>query len=203
MQKNVCWHVLSLIAALFLMILIPTYWHYYGPQNFLWLSDIGLFLTCLSLWLNAPLLMSMAAVGVLVVELIWCVGFFSTLIFQINLISLSDYMFNPIYPLALRAISLFHIVTPVIWIIYLYQFGYRTRAVYYFTILYWIVLALTVSLTNPVENINWAFIPQKLGIDASLSHLWIAFLAIGFPCLIFYPTHLLFKKFFKFRQIEK
>jgi hypothetical protein len=196
-NKNICWHALGLLAALFLAVLIPTYLHYYGPQNFLWLSDIGLFLTCLSLWLNAPLLMSMAAVGVLAVELIWCVGFFSTLIFNINVISLSDYMFNPVYPLALRAISLFHVVTPLVWIIYLHQFGYETRALRYFTILYWIILALTCLCTNPVENINWAFIPQVMGVDAYAPVLWVAFLAIGFPLLIFYPTHLLFKKFFK------
>lgn len=195
--KNICWHIVGLIAALFLAILIPAYWHYYGPQNFLWLSDVGLFLTCLSLWLSAPLFMSMAAVGVLVVELIWCVGFFSTLIFKINLISLSDYMFNPVYPLPLRAISLFHVVTPIIWLIYLYQFGYRKIAVHYFTVLYWIILILTCVCTNPAENINWAFIPQITNMHNVSQFVWIIFLALGFPLLIFYPTHLLFKKIFK------
>lgn len=203
-KKNIYWHVLSIFAVLFLTVLIPTYLHYYGPQNFLWLSDIGLFLTCLSLWLNAPLLMSMAAVGVLAVELIWCVGFFSTLIFKLHIISLSDYMFNPVYPLALRAISLFHVFTPIVWILYLRQFGYDSRALRYFTILYWIVLAMTFLCTNPAENINWAFIPQVLEEkDGYISILWVGFLTICFPLLIFYPTHLLFKRFFKINLKNK
>jgi len=195
-KDNFCWHALGLLAAIFLTILIPTYWHYYGPQNFLWLSDVSLFLTCLALWFSSGLLMSMAAVGALFLELFWCVGFFSTLIFKINLTSLADYMFDPVYPLALRAISLFHVVTPVIWLIYLSQFGYDRRALRYFTILYWLVLALTCIATNPVENINWVFISQlcNWGINKTF---WVLIMAVGFPLLIFWPTDLIFKKYFK------
>jgi hypothetical protein len=191
------WRILKYSMLLFLLILIPTYYHYYGPQNFLWLSDVGLFLTFLALWLGSDLLMSMAAVGVMVLELIWCVAFFGELILKIRVITLAEYMFNPAYPAALRAISLFHIATPIIWLAYLKQFGYQQRAIYYFTPLYWTVLISTYLLTNPSENINWVFMPEFIGISFVNPLLWLITLAIGFPILFFLPTHLLYQRYFK------
>jgi hypothetical protein len=197
LSKNLYWQALSYLAGVFLMILIPTYLSYYGPQNFLWLSDIGLFLTCLALWFNSALFMSMAAVGVMALELIWCVGFFSELIFNFHVITLADYMFNPAYPLALRAISLFHIVTPVIWFFFLRQFGYEQKAIYYFIVLYWCDLILAYIFTNPSENINWVFMPELLGLKSVGPTGWLIILAFGFPILFFLPTHLIYKKYFK------
>lgn len=196
-KKTKFWKTVTILLWLFLVCLIPIYYHYYGLQNFLWLSDIGLFLTCLALGFNSPLLMSMAAVGVMVLELVWCVGFFSELIFNVNLITLSDYMFNPVYPLALRAISLFHIVTPVIWFSYLWQFGYKKAALNYFVLLYWLVLLLTYCLTNPNENINWVFMPKIMSAHLYASYIWAFFLILGFPVLIFWPTDLVYRKIFK------
>ena len=63
--------ILNISLTLFIIVLIPVYWKTYGPQNFLWLSDIGLFLTVLALWLKSSLLISMACVGVLFIELLW------------------------------------------------------------------------------------------------------------------------------------
>ncbi len=182
--------------TIFITILIPTYWYYYGIRNFLWLSDIGLFLTIIALWLKSNLLMSMAAVGVLLLELFWCLDFFAKLIFNINISGLSDYMFDKKYPLLLRAISLFHITSPLIWIFYLAQYGYDTNAIYYFTILYWIALILTYRFTNPEENISWVFAPQanKWNIKPIT---WVIILFIFLPLLVFLPTHYILKILFK------
>jgi len=197
MKQNIYWQTLSYIAGIFLIIMIPTYLYYYGPQNFLWLSDIGLFLTCLALWFNSPLCMSMAAVGVMMLELIWSIVFFGELIFNFHVITLADYMFNPAYPIALRAISLFHIVIPVIWLVYLKQFGYQRRAIYYFILIYWCDLILVCLLTQPSENINWVFMPEFLGLKFLGPITWLIILAIGFPILFFFPTHFIYKKYFK------
>lgn len=197
MKQNIYLRILSYLMFIFIIILIPTYLHYYGLQNFLWLSDQGLFLTCFALWFNLPICMSMAAVGVMVLELVWCVDFFGELIFNINLITLSDYMFDPKYPWELRAISLFHIATPIIWLIYLKQFGYKPKALSYFIPLYWLVLLLTYLFTPLSDNINWVFVPEILHLKFLNNYVWLAILAIGFPVFIFWPTHLLYKKIFK------
>jgi hypothetical protein len=197
MNNNIYWRFLKLFLTAFIIILVPTYLHYYGAQNFLWISDVGLFLTVAALWMNSTLLMSMAAVGGMLVELAWVVDFFGELILGINVITLADYMFNPAYPLTLRAISLFHVGTPVIWILYLRSYGYDRRGVYYFTGLYWVMLFLTYLFTTPKENINWVFLPQAYGMHEITPLAWVIVLFIGFPLCIFLPTHLIYRKIYK------
>ena len=45
-------------------VLVPVYWYYYGPTNFLYFCDVALFLTLAGIWLESPLLISMCAVGI-------------------------------------------------------------------------------------------------------------------------------------------
>lgn len=186
-------HMLSFLKyflTIFVIILIPVYWHYYGPQNFLWLSDIGLLLTVLSLWLHMPLLISIAVVGVLITELIWNIDFFVDLLIGVNIIDLSDYMFDSQYPLMLRGISLFHVFAPIIWIWYLARYGYDKRAFWYTTVGYWMILLVTYFCTDPAKNINWVFLPQTYPMPLMLNQIgWLIILFIGFPLLIFLPTH--------------
>lgn len=192
---------LKLLLTIFTAVLIPIYWRAYGPQNFLWLSDIGLFLTVIAWWIHSPLLMSMAAVGVLLLELIWNIDFFLGFLFNVKMIGLADYMFDhKQYSLLLRALSLFHVFMPVIWIFYLAQNGYDPRAFLYFTLLYWIILFITYAFTTPKENINWVFYPQQHGITKISQQQWIALLFIGFPVGIFLPTHFLCMILFKIHQ---
>ncbi len=192
------WLIVKLLLTLFTVFLIPLYWRAYGPQNFLWLSDIGLFLTVLALWTQSPLYMSMAAVGVLALELVWNIDFFLGFFLHVPIIGLADYMFDhKQYSRLLRGISLFHVFMPIIWILYLVEYGYDPRALYYFTLLYWIILTITYCYTLPKENINWVFYPQQHGIKNISPNVWLAVLAIGFPLLIFLPTHYLCLVLFK------
>ncbi|CAN5214892.1 hypothetical protein BH09DEP1_BH09DEP1_7040 [soil metagenome] len=188
---------LKYFLSVFIIILIPTYVHYYGWQNFLWLSDIGLFLTVLALWFHSSLLMSMAVVGVLFTELVWCVDYFVELLAGYNLIDLSDYMFDGGYPMALRAISLFHVFVPAIWIWYLVRYGYQKRALYYMTGLYWLVLIATYTLTDPAANINWVFLPHANPCIKFSPLGWVSFLFVAFPLFIFLPSHFLCSRLFK------
>lgn len=178
-------------------VLIPVYWHYYGPLNFLWLSDMGLFLTTFGLWFNMPVLISMAAVGVMLTELIWCVDYFADLFFGLNIIDLSDYMFDHGYPLVLRGLSLFHVAMPVIWIFYLIQYGYDRRAFWYMTILYWIMVIFTYTLTEPAANVNWVFLPLFKPMLGLAENVWMILLMILFPLCIFLPTHFVCMRLFK------
>lgn len=191
-HRDYMWRLIAVCLTVFIAILIPIYWYAYGPSNFLWLSDIGLFLTAIGLWLDSPLIISMATVGVLFVELAWNVDFFCKLILGSSLAPLggiADYMFDPSYPLMLRLLSLFHIVTPIIWLTYLKQHGYEKRAFIYFVPAYWIILMTTYFGTNPAYNINWVFIPTLHYFNANVQLAWVILLFIGFPLFIFFPTH--------------
>lgn len=197
MKESVYWRYIKYFLTIFVLILIPVYVHYYGWQNFLWLSDIGLFLSILGLWLHMPLLMSMAVVGVMLTELVWNVDYFVELFSGYNLIDLSDYMFDDGYPMALRAISLFHVFMPIVWVCYLIRYGYDKRAFWYMTVLYWIVLFATYCCTDSSKNINWVFLPQATSGQWLSQFGWVMVLFISFPLFIFLPTHYLCKKVFK------
>lgn len=189
------WIVIKFLLSFFMIILIPIYWYFYGFKNFLWLSDIGLFLTVLALWTNSVLMMSIAAVEMFFFELIWNLDFWMILFFDISKIKLADYMFDSQYPIGLRLLSLFHIFMPIIWISYLYSFGYDANAIYYAIFLFWIILLLTYFFTDPSQNINWIFWPKVHNIRIS-QFAWLLLLAIGFPLFDFLSTHYLFLKLF-------
>ncbi len=190
------WQLLKYFLTVFTLILVPIYSYSYGPTNFLWLSDIGLFLTVLALWTNSRLLMSMAAVGVLFLELVWVCDFFFTFLFRVSKVKLADYMFDNKYSLILRALSLFHIITPLIWVLYLQAYGYDTSAFYYFTGLFWLDLLVTYLFTGPKTNINWVFLPQVHNIKIVSLRMWLLIMFIGFPLVIFLPTHYVCIKLF-------
>lgn len=191
------WFIIKYFLTVFTAILVPVYWYNYGPQNFLWLSDVALFLTLGSLWLDSPLLMSMAAVGTFLFECAWNIDYFTELFTGKSLINLADYMFDKKYNKALRALSIFHVAMPIIWIIYLTQFGYDPRALYYFTALYWIILPLSYIFSTPHENINWVYFTKVRGITHISPVHWFILLFICFPLIVFVPTHFIFLLLFK------
>src|SRR6266498_5632581 len=84
----------KLLYTLFIGVLIPTYWSHYGPANFLWFSDVALLLTALALGLESPLLASMQAVSITLLEGLWMVDFFRTLITGNQPFGMADYMFK-------------------------------------------------------------------------------------------------------------
>jgi hypothetical protein len=187
---------LQLVYTLFVLVLVPVYWKHYGPANFLWFSDIALFSAGIVLWTENHLLLSMTAVGMLALELIWNIDYFGRLLTGKKLLGLSDYMFHKDKSLFLRALSLFHIFLPAILIWLLMEWGYDTRAFYYQTGLAWIVLLLTYFLTDPKENINWVFGPGNKPQKALPASLYFLFLMIIFPLLVFLPSHFLLKWIF-------
>lgn len=190
------WLFLKYFLTLFSAVLIPVYWHKYGKQNFLWLSDVSLFLTLASLWIGSPLYISIAACGIGLMELVWNIDFFLNFIFHQRSIRLADYMFDNRYSYWLRGLSLFHIAVPLAWILYLSEFGYDQRAIYYFTALYWIIIPITYNFTQPQDNINWVFVPQVRKIQTITPLTWVIMLMIGIPTFVALPTHLVLKALF-------
>lgn len=150
----------------------------------------------LTLWLPSPLLISMAAIGVLPLELIWAVDYFTKLLTAQTLLGIVDYMFDEKYSLLLRSFSFFHLVMPFIWLRYLMKWGYDKRAFSYQIFLTVIILLLTYFFTNPKENINWVFMPQAQGWEHIPQTLWLIFLIISFAIFLFFPLHKLYQTLF-------
>jgi hypothetical protein len=177
----------------FILILIPVYWKHYGLRNFLWFSDLALFIIGIALWLESSLLTSMMAVGVLLPELFWNIDYFGQLISRKKFIGLSDYMFDRDKPVFLRGLSLFHVAIPFMLIWMLLNFDYHQKAIIYQTIFCWLIISLVYFFTPPKENINWVFGPGNKPQQTIHKRYYFIFILLFFPIVIFLPTHLLLR----------
>lgn len=187
---------LKTACSLFVIVLVPVYWRQYGPANFLWFSDIALFGTLAALWLESALLASMMAVGVLLLELAWNIDVVARLVTGVNPIGLSDYMFDERISIAIRALSLFHVVLPPLLVWMVYRLGYDERALPAQTILSVLVLPLSRVISTPEENINWVYgFGDKPQTRFSAS-VYVALLMIGFLLLVYVPTHFVLRSMF-------
>jgi hypothetical protein len=184
---------LKILLIAFVALLIPLYWANYGITNFLWVSDISLFLTVIAIVTESPLIMSILVVGILPFEIAWNIDYFAQLISGYNVLTISHYMFAPHYNLFMRSLSLFHIILPVLWIWYLKKWGYMQRAVRYAIPLLWAIFLTTYLVTKPVENINWVFLADRNHWYRISSLTWLTILIIGVPLCITFPWHEILK----------
>ncbi len=183
---------LKLAYAALVCVIVPIYWRDWGPTNFLWLSDICLFSTAIAVIFEKPALAGMMAVGVLPLELAWCVDFVS----GSHLIGLTDYMFDSTKPLFLRGLSLFHVVLPptILWL--LHRFGYDPRSLPRQLALLWVILPVTYFLSDPSDNINWVFGPGNQPQHVIPPPVYLALEMAVLPLFVLWPMHLLMRRLF-------
>lgn len=180
----------------FVLVLVPVYWIKYGPSNFLWFSDIALFFGGIGLWTRSRLMISMVAVGVLALEIVWNVDYFYQLISGRPLVSLTNYMFDKDLSLFLRSLSLFHVFLPLIVIYLLIRWGYNPKALFFQWGLAWIILPLTYLFTKPKDNINWVFGWGDKPQTVMPRKTYFTLVMLAFPLLVFIPSHFLLKRLF-------
>lgn len=188
---------IKLAYTLFVAVTVAVYAVKWGPGNFLWFSDIALIGTVPALWLESGLLAGMMTIAILLPEILWNLSFFVQLATRRRVSGLTDYMFDRSKPLYLRAVSLFHVFLPVLLVWMISRLGYERRALVAQTILAWVVLPLSYWLTKPEENVNWV-----RGFNNGLQKrvrptVYLGLLMIGFPVLIYLPTHFLLVTLFK------
>jgi hypothetical protein len=181
----------NIVLTLFTIIFIGVYWKEYGPQNFLWMSDIALFLTVAALWIESPFLISLCTVSFLPMELVWNIDFFIHLITGKNITGLSHYMFEKRYTLFVRSLSLFHVLLVPIWVWCTMSWGYDKRAIIYAIPMIWIIFLATYFWTkpNPENNINWVYMPVIHRWQYVSQIMWLMLLLIGYPLLVCLPIH--------------
>jgi hypothetical protein len=181
--------LLKVTVTLFVAVLVPVYWKAYGFLHFLWISDVALFLTLVALWRESRLLNSMMVLGALPFEMVWVVDFVFQLLTDTELIGLAAYMFEEERSLLLRGLSLFHLPLPVIWLWLLVKWGYDPRALRLQTLLFVAIILATYLLTDPQDNINWVYTPEKHNLEWMPQPLWVALYLPLIPLLVFLPLH--------------
>lgn len=173
-------------------VVAAVYWRSYGPKNYLWLSDLALASTALSVITEKRLLASMPTVGVLPLELAWNVDFLS----RGRLLGLAAYMFDRRLPLGLRALSLFHVALPPTLCWMLWRFGYDRRALPAQTAVTWAALAASYVLSREEENINWVFGPGSKRQRMMNPLVYLGLEMIALPLGLLLPMHVLLDRFF-------
>jgi hypothetical protein len=194
--------ILKLAYTAFMAVMIPVYWHYYGPTNFLYFCDAALILTLIGIWPENALLISMCAVGILVVQIYW--AFDVTLnAAGYSLTGMTDYMFDPSHSLFLRLLSLFHGWLPFLLLYLVWRTGYDQRAFWSWTALAWVLLLVCFFLMPPPTP-NPGLTPVNINYVRGISdyaaqtwmpaYAWLAMLLIGLPLIVFAPTHYLLRR---------
>ncbi len=189
----------------FCAVMIPVYLVDYGPTNFLYFCDLAILLVLAGLWASRPLLVSMAAVGIIVPQSVWILDFTATAMGH-PLVGITAYMFDPGRPLFLRALSSFHGWLPLLLVFLVARTGYDKRAMACWTALATAALAASFFLMPPPSlhagstpvNINYVFGPSDAVAQQWMpAWAWASLLAFGLPLFATLPTHLLLRRFFE------
>ena len=206
MNKTVCRIPLTvkLIYTLYVAVLVPVYWVTYGPTNFLFFCDMALLLTLVAIWTESALLVSAAAVGILLPQLLWAVDFLTTLI-GFPMTGMTEYMFQSSIPRHVRFLSFFHFWLPFLLIWLLRRTGYDPRG-----LPLWMAMAFTslyvsyffmpsppAPTNNPAlpVNINYVYGFSDLAPQTWMPEpLWFVVLQLMLIFLVFLPSHWLLKR---------
>jgi len=189
---------LKVIYSIFMVVLIPFYWSTYGPTNFLYFCDVAIILTLIAIWRESRLLVSMAAVGILIPQVIWVADFTSTL-FGFPLLGMTEYMFRDSIPLFARSLSSFHGWIPFLLIYLILKLGYDKQALIYWTLLAWTLMAISyfflpapgdvLPSPNIPVNVNYVFGLEETKAQTMMSagH-YFTLLLLLLPIGIYWPT---------------
>ena len=194
--------VFKLAYTAFMAVLIPVYWYYYGPTNFLYFCDVALIISLVGIWLESPLLISMCAVGIMIPQALWVIDFVAG-VFGFQVTGMTTYMFNSNNSLFLRALSLFHGWLPFMLVYLVWTIGYDRRGLPAWTGLAWVLLLVSFFLMPPPRpdpgltpvNINYVWGMSDLAAQTWVSpYVWLAGMMILLP-VIAIVTHFLLLRF--------
>ena len=199
--------VLKLLVTAFVVVMVPVYYRSYGPTNFLYFCDVALLLCVVSIWTEKALPASMAAVGILLPQALWCLDFLGELI-GVHLVGLTAYMFDAKRSFFLRGLSFFHFWLPFLLVYLVKRLGYDRRALLGWTALSWGLCLVAyfalppagTVLANPQIPVNINYVGGF--DDAKMQTMapgpvylvgWMATLLV----VVYLPTHWLLRKLFK------
>ena len=199
---------LKVAYSAFVAVLVPCYWVTYSPWNFLYFCDIALLVTAVAIWIESPLLVSMQAIAIAVPQMLWVIDFLLRLIVGVNITGVTNYMFDPSISLFLRALSSFHGWLPFVLLWLVSRLGYDRRAFGLQSVVAIVVLLISYlsapapppSTSHPswAVNINYVYgLDDKQPQTLMAPWLWLLLLMATNVIVIYLPTHLMLRRFFK------
>lgn len=190
----------------YMTVLIPVYWKTYGPTNFLYFCDIALIMTLFALWLESALLVSAAAVGIVLPQALWAIDFIATGIGW-PLSGMTGYMYDDALPVHARFLSFFHFWLPFFLLWLLRRTGYDPKGLPLWTVIalvsvyicYFFLPAPPAPANNPglPVNVNYVYGFSDQAAQTWMPPLvWFFLLQAVLVGLIFLPSHWLLKRLY-------
>ncbi len=190
----------------YMAVLIPVYWKTYGPTNFLYFCDIALIMTLFALWLESALLVSAAAVGIVLPQALWAIDFIATGIGW-PLSGMTGYMYDDALPVHARFLSFFHFWLPFFLLWLLRHTGYDPKGLPLWTVIalvavyicYFFLPAPPAPANNPglPVNVNYVYGFSDQAAQTWMPPLvWFFLLQAMLVGLIFLPSHWLLKRLY-------
>lgn len=193
----------KILTTLFFGVVIVFNATQYGWVDLLWFCDVAMMVFIVGVWVESPLLVSMAALSCIGPQIVWMVDFFYRLFSGNPLLGFTDYMFEAGYPLVNFVVSLFHIwmPLPVLWGVS--RMGYDPRGFKWQTAFGSLVILLSYVFTegphSPAGNLN-----QVYGLGSGIQQWmhpwgWLALIMLYCVVVIYLPSHLVGKWLFRNR----
>ena len=190
----------KVVYSAFMAVLIPYYYHAYGPANFLWFCDVALIVTLIGMWMNSKFLISTQAVAIVFPQFLWCADFFFNMAFGRPMIGLATYMFDPEISLFVRGLSLFHGWLPFLLLWLVLHMGYDQKAWKTQIGFCWaVVLTVFFALPGPTTlagNVDKVFGWGETAQTVMHPVAWLGIVMLAYPLLVYIPSHLVFRKVF-------
>ena len=157
MTKIPLW--LKLVYTAFVCVLVLVRRVVYTPWNFLYFCDVALILTLAGLWLESPFLISMQALGIVLMQMLWVFDFTARAVIGTHITGMTAYMFNDAIPLFVRGLSLFHGWLPFLLLWLLMRLGYDRRAIWRNQ--RWRSWCCSFVISSPPRRLHWPAGPMQ------------------------------------------
>ncbi|CAM3304758.1 hypothetical protein [Halomonas lysinitropha] len=180
---------LKLVFSLWVATWAPTYWMLLGPQNYFWLCNLANFLLLAGLWSESRRLISMQWLAVALVGTFWAVDVGTAWVTGWHPIGGTEYMFDPQHPPLTRAMSLYHLILPLVAGFAIWRIGYDRRALVWQSLLTWLVIPASYLFTEAERNINWVEGPFGQPQDSLPPLVYLAGLMLLWPLVVYLPVH--------------
>lgn len=166
----------------------------FGAHVFLWLCCLGNVLLLWGVWSRGNRVVSVTAVLVLGVQLCYAVDLVSRLARGVGVWGAVDSLFDVQRPLALRLLSLYHVVVPALLVWLLRRRGYWRGAVFAALAVTGVVFALSLQWVSALPA--WPSFELNLNFVAGFAGASTGDVALRYPLLFLLPTSVLLYRVF-------
>jgi hypothetical protein len=185
--------VMRWVALAWLVVWGAAYANVWGWANFLHLCDLAVSISCVGLWRGNSLLLSTQALSFIVPAVFWDLDVAWRLLTGKHLIGGTEYLWDARFPLAVRLLTLFHVVWPILLVWALRRVGYDRRAFQWQTAFAMAVLVAS-RYVQPEANLNFAWRDPFLHESLGPAWLHVPLVAVALVGCVYWPSHWVLKR---------